>query len=55
MPALRSGGRGTPYLAESPIVDIIIGMPPQAIMHGIPMAIIAFIALQRSVIMAMPD
>lgn len=36
-------------------MHIIIGMPPHDIMAGIPIAIIAFIALQRSVIMSMPD
>jgi hypothetical protein len=30
-------------------------MPPQLIMHGMPMAIIAFMALQRSCIIAIPD
>jgi hypothetical protein len=36
-------------------VAIIIGIPPHDIMQGMPIAIIAFMALQRSCIIAMPD
>jgi hypothetical protein len=36
-------------------MHIIIGIPPHDIIAGMPIAIIAFIALQRSVIMSMPD
>ncbi|HET9594746.1 MAG TPA: hypothetical protein VFP65_04145 [Anaeromyxobacteraceae bacterium] len=39
----------------SPVIPIIIGIPPHDIMQGMPMAIIAFMAFMRSVIMPMAD